>query len=181
MTLALCAAILVLVATSWCRLAEPERSFSEGATASVVPIVNTASLVGFGAVVASLPAFALVRDAIEGMGGGLLVSLAVSSSVLAGLTGSASGGMVIALDALGADYLARALASGIDPAVLHRVVALATGGLDTLPHNGAVVTLLAISGISHARGYADIFMVAVVGPVLATAIVIGLASLVGAF
>lgn len=180
-TLALCAAILVLVATSWRRLAEPERSFSEGARASVVPIVNTASLVGFGAVVASLPAFALVRDAIEGMGGGLLVSLAVSSSVLAGLTGSASGGMVIALDALGADYLARALASGIDPAVLHRVVALATGGLDTLPHNGAVVTLLAISGISHARGYADIFMVAVVGPVLATTIVIALASLVGAF
>lgn len=89
--------------------------------------------------------------------------------------------MVIALDALGADYLARALASGIDPAVLHRVVALATGGLDTLPHNGAVVTLLAISGISHARGYGDIFIVAVVGPVLATAIVIELASLVREF
>lgn len=68
-TLALCAAILVLVASSWRRPWEPERRFSEGATASVVPIVNTASLVGFGAVVASLPAFALVRDAIEGMGG----------------------------------------------------------------------------------------------------------------
>ncbi|TVR11669.1 MAG: GntP family permease [Salinarimonadaceae bacterium] len=180
-TLALCAAILVLVATSWRRLAEPDRSLSEGAAASVIPIVNTASLVGFGAVVASLPAFALVREWIDGVGGGVLVSLAVSSSVLAGLTGSASGGMVIALDALGAEYLALALESGIDPAVLHRVVALATGGLDTLPHNGAVVTLLALSGISHARGYGDIFMVAVVGPVLATLVVIVLAGMFGGF
>lgn len=180
-TLALCAAILVLAATSWRRLSEPGRSVSEGAVASVIPIVNTASLVGFGAVVASLPAFALVRDWIEGVGGGVLVSLAVSSSVLAGLTGSASGGMVIALDALGAEYLALALENGIDPAVLHRVVALATGGLDTLPHNGAVVTLLALSGVSHARGYADIFMVAVIGPVLATAAVIVLAGVFGGF
>jgi H+/gluconate symporter-like permease len=128
-----------------------------------------------------LPAFAMVREWVLSVGGGLLVSLAVATNVLAALTGSASGGMTIALDALGDTYLRLAAEQGIDPAVLHRVAVIGSGTLDTLPHNGAVVTLLAVCGTTHRESYLDIVMVAIVGALLALAIVIALGSAFGSF
>jgi H+/gluconate symporter-like permease len=101
--------------------------------------------------------------------------------VLAGITGSASGGLSIALEALGASYLEMANSMGISPELLHRVASMSCGGFDTLPHNGAVITLLAICKSDHKRSYFDIFMVAVTFPVVATAVVITLGSLFGSF
>ena len=101
----------------------------------------------------------LVRDWVLGIGGGPLVSLAVATNVLSALTGSASGGLTIALDALGPTYMRLAAEQGIDPALLHRVAVIGAGTLDSLPHNGAVVTLLAVCGSTHAKSYFDIVMV----------------------
>src|SRR5260370_31795168 len=115
-----------------------------GAIAAGLPAFSVASLVGFGAVVAALPAFALVRGWVLGIEGGPLVSLAVATNVLSALTGSASGGLTIALDALGPTYMQLAAQHGIEPALLHRVAVIGAGTLDSLPHNGAVVTLLAV-------------------------------------
>ena len=126
-------------------------------------------------------AFAVVRDAVLGIGGGPLVSLAVATNVLAALTGSASGGLTIALDALGATYMARAAEIGLDPALLHRVAVIGSGTLDSLPHNGAVVTLLAVCGSTHRESYRDIVMVGIVGALVALAAVIALGSMVGSF
>jgi len=152
-----------------------------GANASVLPIFAVASLVGFGAVVAAMPAFEMVRDWVLSIGGGPLVSLAVATNILAALTGSASGGMTIALDALGDTYMRLAAASGIDPALMHRIAVIGSGTLDTLPHNGAVVTLLAVCGSTHRKSYFDIVMAGIVGPVLALVIVIILGSTFGSF
>ena len=113
--------------------------------------VSVASLVGFGAVVAALPAFDAVRDWVLSIEGGPLVSLAVATNVLAALTGSASGGLTIALDALGSTYMQLAAQTGINPALMHRVAVIGSGTLDSLPHNGAVVTLLAVCGLIAPR------------------------------
>lgn len=175
-------ACVLLVALCWQRLANLRRSLDDGANAAVLPIFNTASLVGFGAVIAALPAFELIRAAVDQLGAGNpLVSLAISVNVLAGVTGSASGGMSIALQTLGAEYLELASAAGIAPELLHRVTTVATGGLDSLPHNGAVVTLLGICGLTHRQAYKDIFMVAVVFPILALVLLVVLGTLFGAF
>ena len=152
-----------------------------GANASVLPALSVASLVGFGAVVAMLPAFNLVRDWVLSIGGGPLVSFAVATNVLSALTGSASGGLTIALDALGATYLRLAGELGIDPALLHRVAVISAGTLDSLPHNGAVVTLLAVCGTTHRESYRDIVMVAIVGAIVALVAVIVLGSVFGSF
>jgi H+/gluconate symporter-like permease len=145
-------------------------------------LFNTASLVGFGAVIAGLPGFEVLRLGLQQISGGHVVgSAALSSGVLAGITGSASGGMSIALDALGPSLMRQALDQGVDPALLHRVVAVATGGLDTLPHNGAVITLLGICGMTHRQAYGDIFVVAVLGPILACAVIVALGIAFGAF
>lgn len=163
-------------------LAAPKATLDAGASAAVLPIFNTASQVGYGAVIASLAGFVLIRDAVLGIAPGYpLVSLAVAVNILAGVTGSASGGMSIALQTLGSTYLEMGRAAGIDAALLHRVTTIATGGLDTLPHNGAVITLLAICKLTHRQSYLDIFVVAVVFPLGALAAVVALGSMFGAF
>jgi H+/gluconate symporter-like permease len=118
---------------------------------------------------------------VLGIGGGPLVSLAVAANVLASLTGSASGGLTIALDALGGAYMKIAAAQGISPDLLHRVAVIGAGTLDSLPHNGAVVTLLAVCGSTHRESYFDIVMVAIVGALIALVAVIGLGSVFGSF
>ena len=178
---ALAAAIVVLIVINYRRLPALRDSMDAGANASVLPVLSVASLVGFGSVVAALPAFATVRDWVLGIEGGPLVSLAVATNVLASLTGSASGGLTIALDALGATYLKIAHEQGIDPGLLHRVAVIGAGTLDTLPHNGAVVTLLAVCNSTHRESYLDIVMVSIVGGLLALAVVIILGSAVGSF
>ena len=178
---ALAAAIVMLIATNFRRLPTLRESLGAGANASVLPVLSVASLVGFGAVVAALPAFAIVREWVLSIEGGPLVSLAVSTNVLAALTGSASGGLTIALDALGATYMRLAAEQGIDPAIMHRVAVIGAGTLDSLPHNGAVVTLLAVCGSTHRESYLDIVMVAIVSAIIALAAVIALGSVFGSF
>ncbi|MDT8854030.1 GntP family permease [Paracoccaceae bacterium Fryx2] len=155
---------------------------NSGAESALLPLFNTASLVGFGAVIASLPGFEVLRASLDGLSGGhVLISAALSSGALAGITGSASGGMSIALDVLGPTLLAQGAIQGVDPALLHRVVAVATGGLDTLPHNGAVITLLGICGMTHRQAYGDIFVVAVLVPTVACVLIIALGMAFGSF
>ncbi|MGA8881713.1 MAG: GntP family permease [Azonexus sp.] len=178
---ALIVAILVLVVLNRNRLTELRASVDAGANASVLPIISVASLVGFGAVVAALPAFAAVADWVLSIEGGPLVSLAVSTNVLAALTGSASGGMTIALEALGPVYLAIAEQQGIDPALLHRIAVIGAGTLDSLPHNGAVITLLAVCGSTHSKSYIDIVMCCVVSALLGLVAVIVLGGMFGSF
>jgi H+/gluconate symporter-like permease len=178
---ALVCAIVALLLLNRGRLLAVRESMDAGANASVLPVLSVASLVGFGAVVAAMPAFELVRDWVLSIEGGLLVSLAVSTNILAALTGSASGGMTIALDALGATYVALAQEQGIDPAVLHRVAAIAAGTLDSLPHNGAIVTLLAVCGSTHKDSYLDVAMAVIVGPIVALVAIIVLGGVFGSF
>jgi H+/gluconate symporter-like permease len=179
--IALGAAICTLVALNYRRLPSLRESVDAGANASVLPAFSVASLVGFGAVIAALPAFALVRDWVLSIEGGPLVSLAIATNILAALTGSASGGLTIALDALGETYLRLANEHGIDPALLHRVAVMSAGALDSLPHNGAVVTLLAVCGTTHRDSYFDIVIIGIIGALIALAAVILLGSVLGSF
>ncbi|QRF62764.1 GntP family permease [Variovorax paradoxus] len=125
---------------------------------SLLAAMNTASEYGFGAVIAALPGFAIVAHALTGIPNPL-INEAVAVTVLAGITGSASGGMSIALAAMANQFIQSAQAAGIPLEVLHRIAAMASGGMDTLPHNGAVITLLAVSGLTHREAYLDIFAV----------------------
>jgi H+/gluconate symporter-like permease len=178
---ALAAAILTAIVINWRRLPALRDTMDAGANASVLPVLSVASLVGFGAVVAELPAFGMVRDALLSIEGGPLVSLAVATTALAALTGSASGGLTIALDALGGTYMRIAAETGIDPALLHRIAVIGAGTLDSLPQNGAVVTLLAVCGSTHRESYLDLLVAAIVGPLIALAVVIALGSAFGSF
>ncbi|EHK67188.1 GntP family permease [Achromobacter arsenitoxydans] len=178
---ALLAAIAVLVALNYRRLPSLRDTMDAGVNASALPLLSVASLVGFGAVVASLPSFAVVRDWVLSIEGGPLVSLAVATNVLAALTGSASGGLTIALQSLAGTYMELAQTLGIDPALMHRVSVIGAGTLDSLPHNGAVVTLLAVCGSTHKDGYMNIVVVGIVGPIIGLAAVIALGGALGSF
>jgi H+/gluconate symporter-like permease len=178
---ALSAAIVVLFAFNRRRLVSLRDTVDAGLNASALPVISVASLVGFGAVVAALPAFEVVSDWVLGIEGGPLVGLALSTNVLSALTGSASGGLTIALGALGDTYMQLAAGAGIDPALMHRVAVIGSGSLDSLPHNGAVVTLLAVCGATHKESYFHIVMVGIVGALLALLAVVVLGSTFGSF
>jgi H+/gluconate symporter-like permease len=156
---ALLAGILLVLAFAYGRVA---RRFAEGSKAAVsgalLASMNTAAEYGFGAVIAALPGFLLIREALRAIPNPL-VNEAISVTVLAGITGSASGGMSIALAAMADQFIAGAQAAGIPLEVLHRVASMASGGMDTLPHNGAVITLLAVTGLTHRQAYGDIFAI----------------------
>lgn len=173
---ALIIAIIVAIAVMWKSFGSVIKTVNGGAIGSLLAIVNTSSEVGYGNVIKSLSAFALVQGALLAIPGTPLISISVATSLLAGITGSASGGMSIALSALGDVYMQKAVALGINPQVFHRIAAIACGGFDTLPHNGAVITLLGITGLTHRESYADIGMCTVVIPTVAVAICILLAS-----
>ena len=161
---------------------EANEALNEGAKGSMLPILNTASEVGYGSVIASLSGFLIIREFVLSIApGNPLISEAVAVNVLAGITGSASGGMSIALQTLGADYLARAVELGISPELLHRIAVMASGCMDTLPHNGAVITLLGICQLTHRQAYSHVAMVTLVFPLVTLGVVIALASLFGSF
>ncbi len=175
-------AIIVLLGLTRKFLDSPIKSLNQGTMDSLLPIFNTASEVGYGACIASFASFALIKNGVLGIAPTMpLISEAVAINALAGITGSASGGLSIALQALAETYMQMAQSAGINPELLHRVASMSCGGFDTLPHNGAVITLLGICGMTHKKSYKDIFMVAVVFPFIATSIVVILGTLFGSF
>ena len=156
-------------------------TIGKGAIGSLLPMANTASEVGYGAVIASLGAFVIVRDWLKSVVTDPVVSIFVVVNVLAGMTGSASGGLALALGAMGQYYADLAAAAHISPQIMHRVATLASGGMDILPHNGAVITLLAICGLTHRESYFDMFVVASLGTTVAGLLVIVLNAMFGTF
>ena len=136
--------------------------FAEGSKGAIggalLATMNTASEYGFGAVIAALPGFLVVANALSAIPNPL-INEAITVTALAGITGSASGGMSIALAAMADTFIANAQAAGIPLEVFHRVASMASGGMDTLPHNGAVITLLAVTGLTHRQSYKDIFAI----------------------
>ncbi len=175
-------AITVAIIVHWKRWRNLTQSVNEGTMGSLLPIFNTASEVGYGSVIAALAAFAVIREAIVGLSpGNPLISEAIAVNIMAGITGSASGGLSIALNMLGKTYLELGASADISPQLLHRVAAVASGGLDSLPHNGAVITLLAICHLTHRESYLDIFVVSVVVPLIALVALLSLGTAFGAF
>jgi len=159
---ALVLGILSVVVLAFGRIRERFADGSKTAIAgSLLAAMNTASEYGFGGVIAALPGFLVVAEGLKAIPG-VLVNEAVTVTALAGITGSASGGMSIALATMSETFINAANAANIPLEVLHRVASMASGGMDTLPHNGAVITLLAVTGLTHKTSYIDIFSITMI-------------------
>ncbi len=177
--IALVAGILVSALLGLSRLkGRIQEGTNKAVAGAMLAALNTGSEYGFGAVIAALPGFYFLKEKLVGTFANPLVNEAIAVNVLAGITGSASGGMSIALAAMAENFKAAALAADIPFEVLHRVASMASGGMDTLPHNGAVITLLMITGMSHRESYGDIFAMTIIKTVTVF-VVIGIYSLTG--
>ncbi len=179
---ALVLACLTIIFCNWNRIADVKESLQQGVSSSFLPIFNTASEVGYGSVIASLAGFLILRDFLVGLAPhNPLISEAIVINVLAGITGSASGGLSIALNTMGETYMNLATEFGINPELMHRVASMASGALDSLPHNGAVITIITLCGLTHKQSYYDMFVVAVIIPLIALTGVITLGTMFGSF
>lgn len=151
----------------------PLATVSRGAESAVLPLMNTAAVIGFGSVIKTTPIFSAFAHLMIDSGINPLVSAAIAINLMAGIVGSASGGLGIFFDTLGPHYLA----AGVRPETLHRIVTIGSGGLDSLPHCGAVITMLTVMGLTHKEAYKDSFAVTVVIPLIALAAVLGVTLL----
>jgi len=160
----LLAASILVYATNWKRIEKPLKTLGDGLMDGVLPLISIASIVGFGYVVQQAPAFGAFAQFAMGMQFHPYISAVVATNIMAGITGSSSGGLTIFLKTLGIQYLAM---PGVNPEVLHRLVAVASGGLDSLPHSGGVIAALAIFQLTHKEGYKGMFVVNTVIPLIA--------------
>lgn len=161
-----------LVLTNFKKIKNLKGVLDEGVSNSFRPLLNSSAIVGYGSVIKSLAVFAVIQNFVFNISSNPIISEALSVNLICGLTASASGGLTITLDALAPTYLQMARALNISPEVLHRIASLACGGLDTLPHNGAVITTLAICGLTHKQSYKDIFVTSVIIPILVTIVMV---------
>ncbi len=144
-----------------------------GTQDSIMPLINTAAVIGFGGVVTQTAGFEQFTRLMLESGLPPLVSLFGSVSLVAAITGSASGGLQIFMQTMAPAYLEM----GIEPGTLHRLATMASGGFDSLPHCGAVVAMLTITGLTHKEAYRDVGIITVVIPVLATLMMVGVAAM----
>lgn len=179
--LAMLTSILVIFALKPRAVKEFIEGLSTGAKNAVVPAFTTASEVAYGAVIASLAVFAIIRDWIFGLSDNAVVVSILSTSGISGLTGSASGGLTITLETFGEQLRTMADAEGISMDLMHRTTAMASTGLDSLPHNGAIITLLLVCGLSHRESYKDIGVVTVLVPLVGLALVAGVGLAIATF
>ncbi len=173
--IALSTAVVLILITMRKHIKQPNKEVFDGSSGALLPIFNTASQVGYGGVIRGLAAFATVQAGIVALAIPSLFKVAISTTLLAGIVGSSSGGTAIALSVLSEEFLAM----NINPQVLHRVMIMASGGLDTLPHSGAIITLLAVTRLTHKESYGDIAMMTIATPLIATLVVILLHMITG--
>lgn len=171
-TLALITAIIVIILMHPKDIKKHLSELSEGAKTGVLPAFTTASEVGYGAVIASLAVFAVLRDGVFGVSDNPLIVGVLSTGVISGITGSSSGGLSITMQAFGEQLAQMATDSGMNVELLHRVIAMASVSFDSLPHNGAVLTMLLVCGMTHRQSYKDIAVLTVAVPLVALAIML---------
>jgi H+/gluconate symporter-like permease len=160
-------AIIFIIITMRKFIPQVNKTIFDGAVGGLLPIFNTASEVGYGGVIKSLAAFATVKTGIVGMAIPSVFKVGISTTLLAGIVGSSSGGTALALEVLSEDFIAM----GIPGEVLHRIMIVAAGGLDSLPHCGAVITLLAVTHLSHKESYKYIAFNTILLPILAAVVI----------
>lgn len=175
--IAIVLADIFIVVTNFKSIKNLKAVLDVGVTNSFRPLLNSSAIVGYGSVIKSLAVFEAIQAFVFGISQNPIISEALSVNLICGLTASASGGLEISLDALASTYLQMSSYLNISPEILHRIASLSSGGLDTLPHNGAVITTLAICRLTHKESYKDIFVTSVVIPIFVTAIIVIITSL----
>ncbi|WP_300696955.1 GntP family permease [uncultured Clostridium sp.] len=179
--IAIVISIIYIILLNYKKLKNLNESLSEGAKNSFLPLLNSSAIVGYGSIIKALPIFASIQTSIMNISSNPIISEAISVNIICGLTASASGGLGISLSALAPTFIEMSKDLSISPELLHRIASLSSGGLDTLPHNGAVITTLAICGLTHKESYKDIFVTSVAIPILTTIIIVIITSLKFAF
>jgi H+/gluconate symporter-like permease len=164
---------LLTLGLFWNRIKDKRAAINRGFASSIMPLLSTAAILGYGAVVQASPAFQRVIAFAQSLSWNPYATTAVGVNIIAGVAGSSSGGLRIYLESMGKFMLDR----GVAPEALHRVAAIASGGLDTLPHNGAVLAAIAVWGSNHKECYKYIFWTSVAIPIVATVVAVIMANI----
>ncbi len=171
--LGMLAAIIFVVLTAWPRVQKKMECVNKGGAGSVMALMNTSCIVGFGGVIKAVPAFSVFTNFALSLPFAPIISAAVAINIIAAITGSSSGGLTIFMNMFAEHFMA----TGINPEVFHRLSAVAAGVFDSLPHAGPNVTFLMVCGLTYRESYKFTFVITCMVPLLCLIVGIILASL----
>lgn len=157
----------------WKKIEKKTEIFNCGVSDAMGAIIATSAVVGFGGVATLTEGYNTIVNVATNMGGSPLISFSTATALLAGACGSGSGGLTLALETLAPKYLEM----GVNPGVLHKIASCACITLDSLPHNGVMVTVLACCGLTHKEGYRYLGIITVVLAIVALIFAIILGSI----
>lgn len=143
-------------------------TINAGFNNGIMPLLSVSVVVGVAKTVAAVPFFEVMKTALITLPFSGLTKAVTVTNVVAFMTGSSSGSMTMILELFGKDFIAW----GNNPEILHRVLTVASQGLDSMPWCSVIVVFLSLSGISYSRGYKHIFATTVVMPLLTAAAMI---------
>ncbi len=154
-------------------LTAPNKSLKDGATNAIVSLLNTAAITAFGTAITVLPGYAYVISAIDHLPGPPIVQIAVVSNIMACMAGSATGGLGLVMQ----NFAQKWMHMGINPEVIHRISTISCSGLDSLPHNGGLITNLSVTKLTHRQTYWNYFVLTVILPLISCVIACVMATL----
>ena len=138
-----------------------KKIFSGAMPQAIMPLITVCCASGFGGIVSAVPGFQAIVGSLDALGTNPLTIVLVVN-VCAGICGSASSGENIALQ----NFADRFIATGIPADQLHRLVAMSSIGLDTLPHSAGVITMLSTTKLTHKQAYINNFILSLVLPIV---------------
>ena len=153
-----------------------QKMLTDAVSSAAVTTINASAIVAIGSVVKAAPGFNQIVNGILNFstsGGNPLIIFGIATTLLCGLNASGMGGLSTTLSVLAEPFMAM----GVNPAIMHRIGVIASVGLDSLPHSGGIVAVLAISGVSYKEGYKYLFVVTVVITLLALALALVLGNI----
>ena len=167
---AVLAGTVLALLLGWKNLPDKLRTFNEGVAKVGPAMVTTAASVGFGGAVLACTGAQTILETIASLPVNPTISLSLAASFAGILTGNGGGGADVAMNILSGQYLAM----GVQPEILHRVVAIATAGFSCLPHNGMLITVSDTCGFSAKECYRYIFVSTVLVSLAGLLVTVGL-------
>ena len=175
-SVALLAGILLCAVLFYKNITGVSQMVSDSISSAAVTAINASAIVGIGGVIKVVPGFQKIVDFVldfSQSGGNPLIIFGIATTLLCGLNASGMGGLSTTLSVLAEPFMAM----GVNPEIMHRIGVIASVGLDSLPHSGGIVAVLAISGISYKEGYKYMFMTTVVITLIALVVALALGNI----
>ena len=148
-------------------------SLNNGVQSGLKTLIITSLIMGYGNLVKSMDSFVWVTDKLYSLFDNEIVSSIIAVNIIAALTGSSLTSLQILFDT----FLDRIRISELPAENIHRIIAIASGGLDSMPYATGVVVANDLAHTEQSKTYKHIFITCALIPLLALVLTVAISYL----